>query len=68
MPRQARPDDRRGPVVRGRKLFCQVAVRKLGYTGASVARLPLHPHRGLPNTTATEGRPYKFFFAGSELS
>jgi hypothetical protein len=25
-------------VVRGRKVFCQVAVRKLGYTGASVAR------------------------------
>ncbi len=25
-------------VVRGRKIFCQVAVRKLGYTGASVAR------------------------------
>ena len=29
---------RREPVVRGRKIFCQVAVRKLGYTGASVAR------------------------------
>jgi REP element-mobilizing transposase RayT len=29
---------RREPVVRGRKVFCQVAVRKLGYTGASVAR------------------------------
>src|SRR4030065_601988 len=28
----------RGVVVRGRKLFCQVALRKLGYTGASVAR------------------------------
>jgi hypothetical protein len=25
-------------VVRGRKIICQVAVRKLGYTGASVAR------------------------------
>ena len=24
---------RREPVVRGRKVFCQVAVRKLGYTG-----------------------------------
>jgi len=29
---------RREPAVRGRKIFCQVAVRKLGYTGASVAR------------------------------
>ena len=29
---------RREAVVRGRKVFCQVAVRKLGYTGASVAR------------------------------
>jgi hypothetical protein len=29
---------RREAVVRGRKLFCQVAVRKLGYAGASVAR------------------------------
>ncbi len=29
---------RRGAVVNGRKFFCQVAVRKLGYTGASVAR------------------------------
>ena len=29
---------RRESVVRGRKVFCQVAVRKLGYTGASVAR------------------------------
>jgi chromosomal replication initiation ATPase DnaA len=29
---------RRERVVRGRKIFCQVAVRKLGYTGASVAR------------------------------
>ena len=38
MPRQARLADRRGPVVRGRKVFCQAAVRKLGYTGASVAR------------------------------
>jgi len=30
---------RRQRVVRGRKLFCQVAVGKLRYTGASVARL-----------------------------
>ena len=37
MPRQARLDDRRGPVVRG-GIFCQVAVRRLGYTGASAAR------------------------------
>ena len=29
---------RRVRLVRGRKIFCQVAVRKLGYTGASVAR------------------------------
>ena len=29
---------RREPVVRRRKVFCQVAVRKLGYTGASAAR------------------------------
>ena len=29
---------RRGAVVQGRKVFCQVAVRKLGYSGASVAR------------------------------
>jgi hypothetical protein len=27
VPRQARWDDRRGPVVRGRKILCQVAVR-----------------------------------------
>jgi len=40
MPRQARLDDRRGQVVRGRKVFCQVAVRKLEYTGASGARFP----------------------------
>ena len=29
---------RREAVVKGRKAFCQVAVRRLGYTGASVAR------------------------------
>ena len=29
---------RREPVVRGRKILCQVALRKLGYTGASAAR------------------------------
>ena len=38
MPRQARLDDWRGPVVKGRKILCQMGVRKLGYTGASVAR------------------------------
>ena len=27
MPRQARRDDRRGPVVRGKKILCHVAVR-----------------------------------------
>ena len=35
---EIRGRSRREPVVRGRKVFCQVAVRKLGYTGASVAR------------------------------
>jgi chromosomal replication initiation ATPase DnaA len=35
---EVRGRSRREPVVRGRKVFCQVAVRKLGYTGASVAR------------------------------
>ena len=29
---------RRESAVKGRKIFCQVAVQKLGYTGASVAR------------------------------
>jgi hypothetical protein len=38
MPRQARLDDWRGPVVKGRKILCQMGARKLGYTGASVAR------------------------------
>ena len=33
-----RGGDRRGLVVGVRKLFCQVAVRKLGYSGAAVAR------------------------------
>jgi hypothetical protein len=35
---EVRGRSRREVVVRGRKVFCQVAVRKLGYTGASVAR------------------------------
>src|SRR4030042_4505887 len=35
MPRQARLDDRQGPVVEGREILCQMAARKLGYTGAS---------------------------------
>ena len=35
---EVRGRSRRKPVVKGRKVFCQVAVRKLGYTGASVAR------------------------------
>ena len=39
MPRQARLDDWRGPVVRGRKILRQVAVRKLGYTGAAFAEI-----------------------------
>jgi len=29
---------RRKDVVRGRKLFCQIAVGKMGYSGAEVAR------------------------------
>ena len=39
MPGQARLDSREGHVVRGRKISCQVAVRELGDTGASVGRL-----------------------------
>jgi len=46
MPRQARLDDRRDPVVRGREILCQVAVRELvlaarfpGMTTASVNRM-----------------------------
>ena len=35
---EIRGRSRRELVVRGRKVFCQVAFRKLGYTGASVAR------------------------------
>ena len=35
---KVRGGDRRGSVVGVRKLFCQVAVRKLGYSGAAVAR------------------------------
>jgi len=35
---EIRGRSRRESVVRGRKIFCQVAIRKLGYTGASVAR------------------------------
>src|SRR3972149_4539342 len=35
---KVRGGDRRGSVVGVRKLFCQVAVKRLGYTGASVAR------------------------------
>ncbi|MBS3906428.1 MAG: transposase, partial [Syntrophaceae bacterium] len=35
---EIRGRSRRKLVVRGRKVFCQVALRKLGYTGASVAR------------------------------
>jgi hypothetical protein len=33
-----REGDRRLPVVEARKVFCKVAVKKLGYSGASVAR------------------------------
>jgi putative transposase len=33
-----REGDRRRPVVGARKVFCKVAVKKLGYSGASVAR------------------------------
>ena len=35
---EIRGRSRRKPVVRGGKIICQVALRKLGYTGASVAR------------------------------
>ncbi len=35
---EIRGRSRRESVVRGRKIICQVALRKLGYTGASVAR------------------------------
>ena len=33
-----RSDSRRREVVRGRKILCQLAVKKLGYSGAEVAR------------------------------
>ena len=33
-----RSGNRRGEVVRVRKIFCQLAVKKLGYSGAEVAR------------------------------
>ncbi len=33
-----RSGDRRRGVVRARKLFCQMAVRRMGYSGAEVAR------------------------------
>ena len=35
---KVRGGDRRGSVVGVRKLFCQIAVRRLGYSGAAVAR------------------------------
>jgi len=35
---KVRGGDRRGSVVGVRKLFCQIAVRRLGYCGATVAR------------------------------
>jgi hypothetical protein len=35
---KVRGGDRRGSVVGVRKLFCQIAVRRLGYCGAAVAR------------------------------
>ena len=35
---KVRGGDRRRSVVRARKIFCQVAAKRLGYTGASVAR------------------------------
>ena len=38
MPRQARLDDRRGRWWGEEGYLCQVAVRKVGYTGASGAR------------------------------
>ena len=36
--KKVRGGDRRGSVVGVRKLFCQIAVRRLGYSGAAVAR------------------------------
>jgi len=30
--------DQRRPVVRARKVFCKVAVKRIGYSGASIAR------------------------------
>jgi putative transposase len=35
---KVRGGDRKGPVVGARKVFCQVAVKRLGYSGAAVAR------------------------------
>jgi putative transposase len=35
---KVRGGDRKGPVVGARKVFCQVAVNRLGYSGAAVAR------------------------------
>ena len=35
---KVRGGDRRASVVGVRKLFCRVAVRRLGYSGAAVAR------------------------------
>ncbi|MEI9475897.1 MAG: hypothetical protein WCO26_04905 [Deltaproteobacteria bacterium] len=40
MPRQARLDDWWGPVVRGRKILRQVAVRKFGAVFAEISRIP----------------------------
>ena len=36
--REMRSGSRRPPIVRARRLFCQVAVQGLGYSGAGVAR------------------------------
>jgi hypothetical protein len=35
---KVRGGDRRQPVVGARKVFCQVAVKRFGYSGAAVAR------------------------------
>ena len=46
--------DRRRSVVGARKVFCQVAVKRLGYTGASVARF-LGVTTSLVNRYASSG-------------
>jgi hypothetical protein len=49
-----RGGDRRQPVVGARKVFCRVAVKRLGYSGASVARF-LGVTTSLVNQYASSG-------------